>query len=95
LLVFCLFSFFLVGEGDVWSFALLWGARAGWIGAIGEGMLYRGPGQWEQVQLHFNEKGDGAERRLSEFNPQNVANTAWAFATLIYRAEKLFAALAI
>ena len=36
-----------------------------------------------------------AERRLSEFNPQNVANTAWAFATVNYRDEKLFAALAI
>ena len=36
-----------------------------------------------------------AERRLSNFNPQNVANTAWAFATANYRDEKLFAALAI
>ena len=35
-----------------------------------------------------------AERRLSDFNPQNVANTAWAFATVNYRDEKLFAALA-
>ena len=35
-----------------------------------------------------------AERRLSEFNEQNVANTAWAFATVNYRDEKLFAALA-
>ena len=36
-----------------------------------------------------------AERRLSDFNPQDVANTAWAFATVNYRDEKLFAALAI
>ena len=36
-----------------------------------------------------------AERRLRDFNPQNVANTAWAFATVKYRDEKLFAALAI
>ena len=36
-----------------------------------------------------------AERRLSDLNPQAVANTAWAFATLNYRDEKLFAALAI
>ena len=36
-----------------------------------------------------------AERRLSEFNPQDVANTAWAFATMNYRDEKLFPALAI
>ena len=36
-----------------------------------------------------------AERRLSEFNPQSVANMAWAFATVKRRDEKLFAALAI
>ena len=35
-----------------------------------------------------------AERRLTTFNPQNVANTAWACATVNYRDEKLFAALA-
>ena len=35
-----------------------------------------------------------AERRLTHFNPQAVANTAWAFATVNYRDEKLFAALA-
>ena len=35
-----------------------------------------------------------AERRLTHFNPQDVANTAWAFATVKYRDEKLFAALA-
>ena len=31
---------------------------------------------------------------MSDFNPQEVANTAWAFATVNYRDEKLFAALA-
>jgi len=35
-----------------------------------------------------------AQRRLTHFNPQAVANTAWAFATVNYRDEKLFAALA-
>ena len=35
-----------------------------------------------------------AKRRLSAFNPQEVANTAWACATVNYRDEKLFAALA-
>jgi len=35
------------------------------------------------------------QRRLSEFNQQDVANTAWAFATVKYRDEELFAALAI
>ena len=36
-----------------------------------------------------------ARRRLSEFNPQEFANTTLAFATVNYRDEKLFAALAI
>jgi hypothetical protein len=38
--------------------------------------------------------GEVAEKWLSEFNPQNVADTAWAFATVNYRDEKLLAALA-
>ena len=36
-----------------------------------------------------------AERRLPEFNPQEVANAAWAFATVNYRDQKLCAALAL
>jgi hypothetical protein len=36
-----------------------------------------------------------AERRLSEFNGQGLANTAWALAKVNYRGEELFAALAI
>ena len=35
------------------------------------------------------------EQRLTDFNAQNVANTAWAFATVNLRDEKLFAALTI
>jgi len=35
-----------------------------------------------------------AERRVSEFNAQGLANTAWAFATVRLRDEKLFMALA-
>ncbi len=35
-----------------------------------------------------------AEHRVSEFNAQDVANTAWAFATVKRPDEKLFAALA-
>ena len=35
-----------------------------------------------------------AERRLTHFNPQEVANTAWACATVKYRDETLFAVLA-
>ena len=33
-------------------------------------------------------------RRLSDFNPQEVTNTAWAFATVNYRDERVFPALA-
>ena len=35
-----------------------------------------------------------AERRLSEFKPQNLANTAWLLATVGHSDEKLLAALA-
>ena len=35
-----------------------------------------------------------ADRRVSEFNRQDLANTAWAFATVGQSDEKLFAALA-
>ena len=35
-----------------------------------------------------------AERRMRDFNRQDVANTAWAFATVNYRDGRLFAALA-
>jgi len=36
-----------------------------------------------------------AERRLSEFTAQNLANTAWAFSAVSYWNEKQYAALAI
>ena len=42
----------------------------------------------------FTALARAAERRLSEFNSRNVANKAWAFATVSHRDEKLFAALA-
>ena len=35
-----------------------------------------------------------AEQRLGKFNAQNVANMAWAFATVKLLDEKMFAALA-
>ena len=35
-----------------------------------------------------------AEQRLDEFNMQNLANTAWAFATLGQKDEQLFKVLA-
>ena len=47
------------------------------------------------LSLLFPVLARAAERRLSEFNPQGVANTAWAFATVNHRDEKLFAALAV
>ena len=38
--------------------------------------------------------GREAERRLVNFNPQNLANTAWAFATLGHMDVQLLTALA-
>ena len=35
-----------------------------------------------------------AEQRLDKFNLQNIANTAWAFATVGQQDEQLFKALA-
>ena len=35
-----------------------------------------------------------AEQRLDQFNVQNIANTAWAFATVGQQDEQLFKALA-
>ena len=35
-----------------------------------------------------------AERRVGDFNPQDLANTAWAFATLGHVDVQLFMALA-
>ena len=35
-----------------------------------------------------------AEQRLSEFKAQEIANTAWAFATMNHAHKQLFAALA-
>ena len=42
----------------------------------------------------FNALARAAEQRVSEFDKQAVANTAWAFATLKQPHEKLFMALA-
>ena len=40
------------------------------------------------LSLLFPVLAKAAERRLNKFNPQNVANTAWAFATVNYRNEQ-------
>ena len=36
-----------------------------------------------------------AEQRMQDFNSQDLANTAWAFATVGHKEERLFAALAV
>ena len=46
------------------------------------------------TNLLFAALARAAERRLSEFRTQNIASTAWAFATMKEPHEKLFAALA-
>ena len=38
-------------------------------------------------------KANAAERRVSDFNIQNLANTAWTFATVRQQDAQLFAAL--
>ena len=48
----------------------------------------------ELVDPLFVASARAAAWRVSEFNSQNVANTAWAFATGNYREEKPFSALA-
>jgi len=52
-------------------------------------------GRGELQSVLFAVLAGAAERRLIEFNAQGLANTAWAFASLTHRNEKLFSALAI
>ena len=42
----------------------------------------------------FKSLARAAVQRVSEFNTQNLANSAWAFATVNWRDEKLFTAFA-
>ena len=42
----------------------------------------------------FVELARAAERRIGQFDSQNLANTAWAFAKAGHRSEVFFAALA-
>ena len=51
-------------------------------------------GRHRLLSVLFAELAKAAERRLSEFKPQELANTAWAFATADHSDEKLFATLA-
>ena len=51
-------------------------------------------GRAELLGLLFTALARAAELLLSEFNAQNLANTAWAFATVKQSDEKLFTVLA-
>jgi lysylphosphatidylglycerol synthetase-like protein (DUF2156 family) len=52
-------------------------------------------GKSTMLSLLFPVLARAAERRLSDVNPQNFANMAWACATVNYWDDKLLAALAI
>ena len=47
------------------------------------------------LSMLFAALAKAAERRLIDFKPQELANTAWAFATASRRDEKLFASSAL
>ena len=47
----------------------------------------------ELPHVVFEALATAAERRVSDFNTQNLANTAWAFAKAGQSDERLFAAL--
>ena len=51
-------------------------------------------GRAELLGLLFSTLARLAEQRMGEFNKQDLANTAWAFATVNRPDEKLFTALA-
>ena len=42
----------------------------------------------------FTALAAAAERRMRDFDSQNLANTAWAFATVVHKGNQLFTALA-
>ena len=47
------------------------------------------------VLVERREAMEVVERRVSDFNAQNLANTAWAFAKVGQSDEKLFEAVAV
>ena len=65
------------------SFQALSVVPAGQVATVGQ--------QDEQL---FNALAKMAERRLDQFNAQELANTAWAFATVGQQDEQLFKVLA-
>ena len=48
----------------------------------------------QQDEQLFKAVAEMAERHLDQFNAQDLANTAWAFATVGQRDEQLFKSLA-
>ena len=51
-------------------------------------------GMGEKLGVLFEFLARAAEQRMSDFNVQGIANTAWAFATVRSSDAQLFAALA-
>ena len=49
---------------------------------------------YEPSQAFLDQCADHCLQQLSGFNPQNVANVAWAYAKFGYAPPKLFAAMA-
>ena len=82
---------------ELFVYHTMWMAKAGEIGARGLANVANGAahiGRAELFGLLFETLARAAEQRVSEFKHQELANTAWAFATVSHRDEKLFAALA-
>ena len=48
----------------------------------------------QEEQLFTSLAAAAAERRMRDFNPQDLANTAWAFATVGHQEKQLFTSLA-
>ena len=73
-------------------------AKAGELGARGLANVVYGASlsacSFKQLGKLFEASARETERRVSEFNAQDIANTVWAFAKVKLLDEKLFAALA-
>ena len=46
----------------------------------------------QEEQLLFTALAAAAERRMRDFDSQNLVNTTWAFATVRHKEERLFTA---
>ena len=70
-------------------------AQAGQFGATALSDMAHGAarfGRSGMLRILVAALAAAAKRRLSDFNPQDVANMAWACAAVNYRDEQLFAA---